>query len=257
MARRGGEEDNGSMVPPGTVALVTGAARRLGRAIAVRLAQGGCRVAVHYRGSRADALATVRAIRDLGGEAEAFPADLARPAAPAALVRAVAKRMGPVLVLVNNASIFPATAFPGGDPRDLEACHAVHVRAPYLLARAAAPGMLRAGRGKIVNMGDLYADRPLRGRAPYIATKAALHGLTLALARELAPAVQVNAVAPGAILLPEGAEPSMARRLAKAIPAGRLGTPEEVADAVAFFVEGPDFVTGEILRVDGGRHLRG
>ena len=249
--------DNPPMVLPGSVALVTGAARRLGRAIAVRLSQGGCRVAVHYRGSRDDALATVRMIRDLGGEAEPFPADLARPAAPAALVRAVAKRMGPVLVLVNNASIFPETPFPGGDPRDLEACFAVHVRAPYLLARAAAPGMLRAGRGKIVNLGDLYADRTLPRRAPYLATKAALHALTLALARDLAPAVQVNAVAPGAILLPEGAKPGLARKLAKSIPAGRLGTPEEVAEAVAFLVEGPDFVTGEILRVDGGRHLRG
>lgn len=244
------------MVPPGSVALVTGAARRLGRAIALRLARGGCRVAVHYRGSRADALETVAAIRAAGGEAEAIPADLARPAAPAALVRAVARRMGPVVVLVNNASIFPETPFPGGDPRDLEECFAIHVRAPYLLARAAAPGMLRAGRGKIVNLGDLYAERPLPRRAPYTATKAALHALTLALARDLAPAVQVNGVAPGAILLPRGMPPALARKLVKAIPAGRMGTPEEIAEVVAFFVEGPDFVTGETLRVDGGRHLR-
>jgi pteridine reductase len=246
----------GPMVPPGSVALVTGAARRLGRAIALRLARGGCRVAVHYRGSRADAEATVRAIRAAGGEAQAFAADLARPSAPDALVRAVRKRMGPVAVLVNNASIFPETPFPDGDPRDLEACFAIHLRAPWLLARAVAPGMLRAGRGKIVNLGDLYADRTLPRRSPYLATKAALHALTLALARDLAPAVQVNAVAPGAILLPAGVPASRARKLAKAIPAGRLGTPEEVAEAVAFLVEGPDFVTGEILRVDGGRHLR-
>jgi pteridine reductase len=245
------------MIPAGSVALVTGASRRLGRAIAVRLAAGGLRVAVHHRGHRAEALDAVREIRAAGGMAEAFPADLARPAAPAALVRAVAKRMGPVAVLVNNASIFPETPFPTGDPGDLEACFAIHVRAPYLLVRAVAPGMLRAGRGKIVNLLDLHVDRPLPRRAPYTATKAALQALTLALARDLAPAVQVNGVSPGAILLPEGAKPSLAKRLAKTIPAGRLGTPEEVAAAVAFLVEGPDFVTGEILRVDGGRHLRG
>lgn len=245
------------MVPPGSVALVTGAARRLGRAIALRLARGGCRVAVHYRGSGREAESAVREIRSTGGEARAFAADLSRPAAPAALVRAVERAMGPVAVLVNSAAVFPETPFPDGDPRDLDEAFAVNVRAPFLLARAAAPGMLRRGFGKIVNLGDAHAERPLPRRAPYAATKGALHALTLALARDLAPAVQVNAVAPGAILLPEGAPESRRRRLVRAIPAGRLGTPEEVAEAVAFLVEGPDFLTGEILRVDGGRHLRG
>jgi pteridine reductase len=244
------------MVPPGSVALVTGAARRLGRAVALRLARGGCRVAVHYRGSRREAGGVVDAIRAAGGEARAFPADLSKPAAPAALVRAVEKGLGPVGVLVHSAGIFPETPFPGGDPRDLEACWALHVRAPWLLARAVAPGMLRRGRGKIVHLGDSWADRTLPRRAPYLASKAALHSLTRSLARELAPAVQVNAVAPGAILLPEGAPPSYGKRLARNVPLGRLGTPEEIAEAVAFLVEGPDYVTGEILRVDGGRHLR-
>lgn len=248
--------DNVSMVPPGSVALVTGAARRLGRALALRLGKGGFRVAVHYRGSRREALSTVEAIRAAGGEARAFSADLSRPAAPAALVRAVEKHLGPVEVLVNSAGIFPETRFPEGSPRDLEDCFALHVRAPYLLARAVAPGMLRRGRGKIVNLGDSWADRALPRRAPYTASKAALHALTRALARDLAPAVQVNAVAPGAILLPEGASASYGKRLARRVPLGRLGTPEEIAEAVAFLVEGPDFVTGEILRVDGGRHLR-
>lgn len=245
------------MVPRGTVALVTGAARRIGRAIAVRLARGGCRVAVHYRGSRREAEAVVREIRAAGGEAKAFAADLAKPGAPGRLVRAVAKGLGPPLVLVNNASIFPRTALLGSGPRDLDAAWEVNLRAPWLLALAAAPAMVRKGRGKIVNLGDIHAERPLKGRGPYTVSKAAVHAMTLVLARELAPAVQVNAVAPGAILLPEGAAPGLRKKLVRGIPAGRLGTPEEIAEAVAFFVEGPDFVTGEVLRVDGGRHLRG
>ena len=225
--------------------------------MALRLARGGCRVAVHYRGSGREAEAVVRAVRAGGGEARAFPADLSRAAAPARLVAAVERALGPVAVLVNNASVFRGTPFLRSGARDLDGHLAVNLRAPYLLALAAAPGMVRRGRGKIVNLGDIHAERPLPDHAAYGASKAALHALTLALARDLAPAVQVNAVAPGAILLPEGAPDSLRAKLVRTIPAGRLGTPEEVAEAVAFFVEGPDFVTGEILRVDGGRHLRG
>jgi pteridine reductase len=238
------------------VALVTGASRRLGRAIALRLAAEGCPVAAHHRASRAEAEEVVAAIRKAGGRAEAFAADLLRPAAAASLVKAVARRLGAPGILVHSASVFPETPLLEGDPADLEACFGIHVRAPWLLARAAAPAMLRAGRGRIVLMGDAAVDRPLPRRAPYTASKAALHSLALSLARELAPAVSVNVVAPGAILLPEGAPGSLARRLARRIPAGRLGTPEEVAGAVAFFALGPGFVTGQVLRVDGGRHLR-
>jgi pteridine reductase len=251
------EEHNGPVVPSGSVALVTGAARRLGRAVAIRLARGGCRVAVHYRESRAEALETVSAVRAEGGEARAFRADLARPSAPARLVTAVEKGLGPVEVLVSNASVFRRTPLFESTLADFDEHLAVNLRAPWLLARAVAPGMTERGRGKIVHLGDIHAERPLADHGPYVASKAGLHALTLALARDLAPAIQVNAVAPGAILLPAGAPASRRRALERGIPAGRLGTPAEVAGAVAFFVEGPDFVTGEILRVDGGRHCRG
>jgi len=239
------------------VALVTGAGRRIGKAIALRLARGGCRVAVHWRESRAGAEATVREVRAAGGEARAFRADLADAAAPARLVRAVERGLGPVAVLVNNASVFREAPFPGSPPRDLEEHWAVNLRAPWLLARAAAPGMRRRGRGKVVNLADVYAETPLRGYAAYCVSKAGLLMLTRALARELAPEVQVNAVSPGTILPPGGFSPKRVARLVRRIPAGRTGTPEEVAEAVAFFVEGPDFVTGQVLRVDGGRLLRG
>lgn len=250
-------EQNGPMVPTGSVALVTGAARRLGRAVALRLARGGCWVAVHYRGSRRDAEATVRAILEEGGEARAFPADLTRRGAPARLVAAVERGLGPVAVLVNSAAVFRAASVRSGSDGGLEEHLALNLRAPWLLSREAARGMAVLGRGKIVNLGDIHGERPLGGHAAYSVSKAALHAMTRALARELAPEVQVNCVAPGAILLPRGAPASRRRRLVRSIPAGRLGTPEEVAEAVAFLVEGPDFVTGEILRVDGGRHLRG
>jgi len=245
------------MVPRGSVALVTGAAKRLGRAVAIRLARGGCRVAVHYRSSRKEAEEVVRAIRAAGGEARAFRADLAWRAAPARLAAAVERGLGPVAVLVNGAAVFGPTDLALHGARDLEDHWAVNARAPFLLALALAPGMARRGCGKIVNVGDIHGETPLGGHAPYSVSKAALHAMTRALARDLAPAIQVNAVAPGAILLPEGAAPGLERRLVRRIPAGRLGTPEEVAEAVAFLVEGPDFVTGEVIRVDGGRHLRG
>ena len=247
----------GRMIPAGSVALVTGAADRIGRAVAFRLARGGCRVAVHCRSDRAGAAETVRRLRAAGGEARAFPADLSRPGAAARLAAAVEKGLGPVAVLVNNASVFRRTPFLESTAADLAEHLSVNLVAPYLLCRAVAPGMKRRRRGKIVNLGDIHAERPLADHPAYAASKAGLHGLTLALARDLAPEIQVNAVAPGAILLPAGASPSLRRTLEKLIPAGRLGTPEEVAEAVAFFVEGPDFVTGEILRVDGGRHCRG
>jgi len=241
--------------PDRPVALVTGAARRLGRAIALRLARGGATVAVHHRTSKREAEDVVRAIRAAGGTARGFAADLSREAAPAELVRRVEKALGPVTILVNNASVFPRTDFLKSKPGELDAALAVNLRAPWLLCRAVAPGMVRRKAGRIVNLGDIHGDRPLGGHAAYSVSKAALHSMTRALARELAPHVTVNAVAPGAILLPGGTDPKSRAALVRRIPAARLGTPEEVAEAVAFFVEGPGFVTGEVLRVDGGRSL--
>jgi pteridine reductase len=236
------------------VALVTGAARRIGRAIALRLGSAGFDVAVHFHSSAVDAAETVALLQARGVRAHAFAADLADAAAPARLVAAVEATLGPISVLVNNASIFPRKAFLDCGPEDFDASFAVNLRAPLLLSREVAPGMKARGQGCIVNLGDIHGERPLPGRLPYCVSKAGLHMATLALARELAPEVRVNAVAPGTIVLPEDESPALAEALRRRIPAGRFGTEEEVADAVAFFVEGPAFITGEILRVDGGRH---
>jgi pteridine reductase len=237
--------------------LVTGAARRLGRAIALRLARTGRAVAVHYLGSRAEAEATAAEALEAGASAaEVFRADLSRASAPAKLVAAVERCFGPVDVLVNNASIFRPARAGAAAARDIDEHLALHARAPYLLSLACAPGMRRRGRGSVVNLGDIHALAPLGGHASYVASKAALHALTRALARDLAPQIRVNAVAPGAILLPDGTPPARRRALERRIPLGRLGTPEEIAEAVAFLVDGASFVTGHILPVDGGRLLR-
>lgn len=239
------------------VALVTGAATRIGRAIALRMAAEGRDVAVHYRSSREAAESLCDAIRALGRVAEAFGADLTRTEEVARLAGEVLDRFGRVDILVNNASPFHPTPVLGTDPAVLvDACdefHAVHVRAPLQLIAAFAPGMRSRGTGRVVNLTDAALRTPRPDFGPYQASKAALEQLTRVLGRELGPEITVNAVAPGAILPPPGGTvEAMAETIAN-IPARRLGRVEEIADAVEFFAGGPSYVTGQILAVDGGR----
>lgn len=239
------------------VVLVTGGAVRIGRAVALRLARADFAVAVHCRSSRDAAEATVAAIREDGGQAEVFVADLAEPSGPERLADAVLERFGTVDALVNNASVFepcplePTT--PGELIADLELNHAVHVRAPLELIRRLLPSMRARGGGRIVNLTDAGLASPRPGFAGYQASKAALEHLTRVLARELAPDVTVNAVAPGAILPPSGASPEYMQQMTAAIPAARLGDVEEVAATVEFLLTGPSYITGQILAVDGAR----
>ncbi len=242
------------------VALVTGGAVRIGRAICRALAAAGHAVAVHHRTSSAAAAELCAEIIAAGGRAEPFAADLTRPPEIAQLAADVERAFGRVDVLVNNASVFPSTPFLGTPPTEiasaLDTSVALHVRAPLLLVRALAPGMQARGRGVVVNLGDSVADRA--GFAPYSASKAALASLTRSLARELAPEIRVNMVSPGAILPAPGpaadraAADALARVVAK-IPMGRAGTPAEIAAAVVFLVSGPGYVTGQDIAVDGGR----
>ena len=238
------------------VALVTGAARRIGRAIALDLADAGHDVAVHFHRSDAAAEALCAELVGRGVRAAAFRADLTRAAEVTGLAGSVVDAFGGVDVLVNNASAFHATPLEatGGEAlaADLRLFLAVHVEAPLWLTHALLPG-LRERRGAVVNVGDAAALRP--GYIPYTVSKAALRHLTRALARELAPDVRVNGVAPGAILPPAGAPEGTAERLAERIPSGRLGTPEEVAAAVRFLATGPAFVSGQVLAVDGAEHV--
>lgn len=236
------------------VVLVTGAARRVGRVIARTLHQHGYDLALHYRASRGEA-------EQLACELEArradstvlLQADLLEPAAPEALVRQAVQRFRRLDALVNNASSFRPTPVGSTTLADWDELFGSNARAPYFLAQAAAPHLKRA-RGAIVNLVDIHGEQPLARHPVYSAAKAALAMLTRALARELGPEVRVNGVAPGAVLWPEEGKPAEAQQAIVAATAlKRAGTPEDVAGAVLYLLRDAGFVTGQILRVDGGR----
>ena len=238
------------------VALVTGAARRIGAAIARALHADGHDLVLHYHGSRADAEALAADLeRARPGSTLLLAAELADSARLPALVEATVARFGRLDALVNNASAFFPTPLGAATPDAWRTLFAVNAQAPWELAQAAAPH-LAAAHGAIVNLVDIHGERPLRGHAVYGASKAALIHLTRSLALELAPRVRVNAVAPGAILWPEGGKPSAERDAILArTPLARTGTPEEVAEAVRWLLRGATYTTGEVLHVDGGRLL--
>lgn len=238
----------------GRVAVVTGGGRRLGRAMAVALGARGMRVVVHYGTSSTEAEATAAAIRAGGGEALVVQADLADEGAVRRLIPAAVERFGRVDVLVNSAAIFE----PGGVADTTSAAwdrhFAINLKAPFLLSQTFAAHLAPDATGKIVNVSDWRGCRPDATYLAYTLTKAALMTLTQALAVALAPRVQVNCLALGAILLPAGADATYRERLLAQIPARRLGTPDDVVRALLFLLE-HDYLTGEVLLVDGGRHL--
>ena len=253
-ARRDSDHPGAAMILRDRVALVTGAGRRLGRAIADGLGARGMRVAVHYNASAAGAHEAVAAIAAAGGDAVAFSADLSRPDAIARLVAEVAERLGAIDALVNSAAVMERTPFGAVTAEAWDAMFALNLRAPFLLTQAAAPHLTRA-RGAVVNIADLAAFETWPAYVPHGISKAGVVQMTRALARTLAPDVRVNAVAPGAVLLPDEWNEESEQRLASTTPLRRLGTPDDVVAAVAYLLEA-DYVTGETLVVDGGRHVR-
>ncbi len=232
------------------IALVTGGAHRVGRALALALARAGCDVAVHYHSSADAAARTVHEIQALGRRAVALHADLACADAAAPLVEQCVAALGGLDILVNSAALFERAPVAAIDAAAWDRVQAVNLRAPFLLSRAAAPHLARRG-GTIVNITDLSAFQPWPSYAHHAVSKAGLAHLTRVLARALAPAVRVNAIAPGTVLPPAGdaeAESADRRVLATA------GTPADVERALLYLVQSP-FVTGEVLVVDGGRML--
>lgn len=238
----------------GRVALVTGAGRRLGRAIALDLAAAGARVAVHYNSSADGAEETAASIVEAGGEARTIAGDLALPGAPEALAAEVTHVFGSLDCLVNSAAIMDRTPLGSVTVADWDNMFAINLRAPFFLAQAAAPHLERAN-GAIVNIADLAAFETWPAYVPHGITKAGVVQMTRALARVLAPRVRVNAVAPGAVLLPDDWTDDDAARLAATTPLGRIGSPADVVSAVRYLLEA-EFVTGETIIVDGGRHVR-
>jgi pteridine reductase len=239
----------------GRVALVTGAGRRVGRAIATALGQRSMTVAVHYNGSADGARETAADIERGGGKATLFQADLSESNRPQALVDEVVAALGTLDVLVNSAAIMQRTPLDSVTPADWDATFAINARAPFFAALAASRHMTANDGGAIVNIADLAGLETWPGYIPHGLSKSVVIQMTRALARTLAPSVRVNAVAPGVIVLPEGWDDAVGERLRRTTPLKRLGSVNDVVGAVIYLLEA-DYVTGETLVVDGGRHIR-
>jgi 3-oxoacyl-[acyl-carrier protein] reductase/pteridine reductase len=229
--------------------LVTGAAKRIGRSIALRLAREGYRVAIHYGGSRADAERTAAEC-----EAELFQADLEKVSEISRLFDEVRHRLGGLDALVNNAARFARVDPLEVTEADWDYIHSVNLKATFFCCQHAARLMLAGGEGRIVNVSSMGGIRPWPMHAHYCASKAGVIHLTRSLARAWAPKISVNSVAPGVIPFGEETDPEV-RPLISRTPAGRAGTGEEIAEAVLYFLRASTFVTGQVLTVDGGLTL--
>jgi len=239
----------------GKVALVTGAGRRVGRAIALALAERGAVLAIHYRSSAAEAEELAGRIKAGGGKAEAFAADLEKVAEIERMTSAVIAAFGRIDILVNSASVFYRKPIEELTERDWDVNLDTNLKAPFFLAKFAGASMRHNGAGKIVNIGDWAGIRPYNNYLPYTVSKTGLIGLTRALAKALSPEVQVNCVALGPVMPPEDYGQAEIETLKKGTLTKTLGSPEDVARAVLFFCESTDFATGATLMLDGGRLL--
>ncbi len=237
------------------VALITGAGKRIGRAIALRLARSGCHVAIHYRSSAEDARLTAGECLRSGVTAEVFQADLGDSDEAGRLVPRVVERFGRLDVLINNAAVFEPMSIDAFDPAAWDEALRVNLTAPMILTRCARDAFRAAGGGRVINMCDAATQRPWPSHLAYITSKGALRTLTQVLARALAPDVCVIGIAPGVAEWPDDYDQETRDRLTARIPLGRAGTPGEIAAAVYFLLMDGDYLTGTILTIDGGRRL--
>jgi pteridine reductase len=237
----------------GRVALVTGAGKRLGRAVALRLASEGADVAVHYGKSEAEAREVVGEIEKLGRRASAFSAELTDVQAIQKLVQNVASRFARLDILVNCAANFLETKFGETNEATWDASLDTNLKAPFFCAQAAAPHLAKSGRGVIINFADIGGMLGWTEFLPHSIAKAGVIMLTRILAKELGPAVRVNAIAPGTITMP-GDPPEWQQDFIRRAPLKRTGRPEEIADAVMYLITA-EFGTGQVLVLDGGRTL--
>jgi NAD(P)-dependent dehydrogenase (short-subunit alcohol dehydrogenase family) len=237
----------------GKSVLITGGARRIGRAVALAMARAGAAVAITSRTSARDARRTLADLGALGAHALSLPCDLNDPKSVAAAVKTVTREFGGLDILINNAGQFESVAFEKLTLAQWDAVFSANVRGPFLMTQAATTA-LRRRRGKIINLGSLGGIRPWVTHAHYCSSKAALHMLTRVSAKALAPDIAVNCVAPGMIEM--SARPSRAaQKLGAKSPMGRAGTAEDVVEAVMFFATATYFITGQVLVVDGGLEL--
>ncbi len=236
----------------GRTALVTGAAKRIGRAIALELAGLGASVAITYLSSAEEAEETLRTLAQAEGNALAVRCDLRDPESISATLAFVAQTFPQLDILVNNAGVFASEPMEAISPEAWDAMFATNTRAPFLVAQAALP-LLRAARGRIINIGSLGGIHPWATHAHYCTSKAALHMLSQTMAKAWAPEISVNCIAPGMIVQGEVGEAY--QHFAEKTPMRRNGSSDDVAKAVAFFATGPHFITGQLLAVDGGLGL--
>ena len=242
------------MEPTGTVALVTGGARRLGRELALGLARAGADVVVNYHRSAEEAEEVVREIEGLGRRGIALQADVASGADVRRMAGVVTEAFGRLDILVNNASTFEKAALLEITEAEWDRVMAVNLKGPFLVAQALEPLLRAGGRGLIVNLTDLAGMQSWPGYAHHGVSKAGVIQLTRVLARALAPGIRVNAIAPGTVLPPADFTPAQVESLRARTPLQRIGTPADVVRALLYLVEA-DYVTGEIMVVDGGRLL--
>jgi NAD(P)-dependent dehydrogenase (short-subunit alcohol dehydrogenase family) len=237
----------------GRVALVTGAARRLGRAVALRLAEEGARLVVHYRSSQDEAGQLAAEIARGGGEAVCLRAELARHDEIEALFDQVERHFGRLDILVNNAGVFHPTPLAGTSEAQWDLHLDSNLKAQFFCAQHAAPLLRQSGRGRIINFASLGALVAWPNYTAYCVSKAGVIMLTRCLARALAPEITVNAVAPGTISFSEDA-PEIAEGYIRKAPLARTGSPADITAAVLYLIQA-EFVTGQVLAVDGGRSI--
>ncbi len=237
----------------GCAALVTGGAHRVGRSIALAFARAGADVIIHYHSSARQAEATLAELRGLGVRAWAIQADLARTADAEHLGEQALAQAGRLDVLVNSAGIWGPTPIGTVTEARWDQLFGTNLRGAFFLTQRLAPA-LRAARGAIVNIADAGLSRPWRNHTPYLASKGGVVAMTEALARDLAPEVRVNAIAPGPVLLPDDWDERRADRATRTVLLQRLGSPDDVAQAAVFLAQA-DYITGALLPVDGGSHI--
>lgn len=240
----------------GKVALVTGGARRLGKAVVLKLAENGARVAIHYHHSAEDAAATAAAVREMGGEARTVGGDLSQVGRAERVVDEAAAFWGRLDVLVNNAAVFFETPLGQVTGAQWDHLFGVNLKGAFFCAQRAAIKMRQNGGGAIVNFADTGIYITWRGYTPYLISKAGVAQMTYALAKELAPDIRVNALAPGPLLLPDDHTKEEEEQFASVTLLQRLGSSDALAEAVLYLVTA-DYVTGVVLPVDGGQRWYG
>jgi NAD(P)-dependent dehydrogenase (short-subunit alcohol dehydrogenase family) len=239
----------------GHVVLVTGGAKRIGRAIALTLGRAGADVIVNYNLSRDGALSTVREIGALGVRVAALRADVSRPRQIAAMFRAIEKRFGQLDLLVNNAGVFFPRKWDEVEEKDWDRVLGANLKGPFFCAQAAARMMMRQGSGNIINISSLGGLQAWPSYMHYCASKAALISLTRSLAKALAPTIRVNSVAPGTILFPDEERDATLRKIICTTPLQKAGAAEDIAQMVLFLAIHSEFITGQVFSVDGGKSI--